>query len=157
MFFLYSKDSATSLRGQTCAAGHFIHEQDGFPDGDRDVFVYPGYQSALQQKFNKKVAMHTPDYRLRTPDAQGLYHPQNEHDACGMGLVASIRGERSHGDTTIVRVNRRAVYTRVERSEHRSLPRVVSESGIVSPRKPGTASTLQKRFCELITIFQCLK
>ena len=32
----------------------------------------------------------------RIPDPQGLYHPQNEHDACGMGLVANIRGERSH-------------------------------------------------------------
>jgi glutamate synthase domain-containing protein 1 len=31
-----------------------------------------------------------------TPPAQGLYHPRNEHDACGMGLVASIRGEKSH-------------------------------------------------------------
>ena len=30
------------------------------------------------------------------PAAQGLYHPRNEHDACGMGLVASIRGEKSH-------------------------------------------------------------
>ncbi len=32
----------------------------------------------------------------RVPDPQGLYHPQNEHDACGMGLVANIRGEKSH-------------------------------------------------------------
>ena len=31
-----------------------------------------------------------------TPEPQGLYHPRNEHDACGMGLVASIRGEKSH-------------------------------------------------------------
>jgi glutamate synthase (NADPH/NADH) large chain len=31
------------------------------------------------------------DRTLRVPDPQGLYHPQNEHDACGMGLVASIR------------------------------------------------------------------
>ena len=36
------------------------------------------------------------DCRLRTPQPQGLYHPRNEHDACGMGLVASIRGEKSH-------------------------------------------------------------
>jgi len=36
------------------------------------------------------------DCRLHTPQAQGLYHPQNEHDACGMGLVANIRGEKSH-------------------------------------------------------------
>ncbi|HEX3891741.1 MAG TPA: glutamate synthase large subunit [Terracidiphilus sp.] len=33
---------------------------------------------------------------LRAPRAQGLYHPRNEHDACGMGFVANIRGEKSH-------------------------------------------------------------
>ena len=40
--------------------------------------------------------MNTQSFRLSTPEAQGLYHPQHEHDACGMGLVASIRGEKSH-------------------------------------------------------------
>ncbi|PSH05309.1 MAG: glutamate synthase large subunit [Acidobacteria bacterium] len=30
------------------------------------------------------------------PAAQGLYDPANEHDACGLGFVASIRGEKSH-------------------------------------------------------------
>ena len=40
--------------------------------------------------------MKTSSRRHRIPDPQGLYHPQNEHDACGMGLVASIRGEKSH-------------------------------------------------------------
>ena len=30
------------------------------------------------------------------PDPQGLYHPHHEHDACGMGLVANIKGEKSH-------------------------------------------------------------
>ena len=41
--------------------------------------------------------MTTPEpHRRRIPDPQGLYHPQNEHDACGMGLVASIRGEKTH-------------------------------------------------------------
>src|SRR6202046_61463 len=44
----------------------------------------------------EKVAMHTSDHRHRTPKPQGLYHPRNEHDACGMGLLASIRGEKSH-------------------------------------------------------------
>ncbi len=28
--------------------------------------------------------------------AGGLYHPSQEHDACGVGLVASLKGERSH-------------------------------------------------------------
>ncbi|HWE85446.1 MAG TPA: glutamate synthase large subunit [Terracidiphilus sp.] len=36
------------------------------------------------------------DRRIGVPAAQGLYHPQNEHDACGMGFVANIRGEKSH-------------------------------------------------------------
>jgi glutamate synthase (NADPH/NADH) large chain len=30
------------------------------------------------------------------PPAQGMYDPRYEHDACGMGFVASIRGEKSH-------------------------------------------------------------
>ena len=40
--------------------------------------------------------MNTQDSHLRIPQSQGLYEPSNEHDACGMGLVASIRGEKSH-------------------------------------------------------------
>ena len=40
--------------------------------------------------------MQSSDRGIRVPEAQGLYHPQNEHDNCGMGLVASIRGEKSH-------------------------------------------------------------
>ena len=28
--------------------------------------------------------------------AQGLYHPDNEHDACGVGFVAHIKGKKSH-------------------------------------------------------------
>jgi hypothetical protein len=39
-FFRYSKDSATSLRGQACPAGLFSDDQDGFLDGNRHVFVY---------------------------------------------------------------------------------------------------------------------
>src|SRR3954454_7872522 len=30
------------------------------------------------------------------PPAQGLYDPANEHDACGIGFVASIKGNKSH-------------------------------------------------------------
>src|SRR6266404_4543258 len=30
------------------------------------------------------------------PPAQGLYHPANERDACGMGFVANVRGQKSH-------------------------------------------------------------
>ena len=30
------------------------------------------------------------------PEVQGLYDPRNEHDACGIGFVANIKGQRSH-------------------------------------------------------------
>ena len=31
------------------------------------------------------------------PSPQGLYHPKNEHDGCGIGFVAHIGGAASHG------------------------------------------------------------
>ena len=33
---------------------------------------------------------------LNAPAKQGLYDPRNEHDACGVGFVADIKGRRSH-------------------------------------------------------------
>jgi glutamate synthase (NADPH/NADH) large chain len=32
----------------------------------------------------------------RRPEAQGLYDPANEHDACGVGFLANINGQPSH-------------------------------------------------------------
>ena len=34
--------------------------------------------------------------QLGRPQSQGLYSPQNEHDACGVGFVANIKGKKSH-------------------------------------------------------------
>src|ERR1700759_1024356 len=34
--------------------------------------------------------------RLAPPGPTGLYHPANEHDACGIALVAKLWGEASH-------------------------------------------------------------
>ena len=34
------------------------------------------------------------------PERQGLYDPSNEHDACGVGFVAHIKGAKSHGIVT---------------------------------------------------------
>ena len=34
------------------------------------------------------------------PAAQGLYDPDHEHDSCGVGFVAHIKGRRSHGIVT---------------------------------------------------------
>src|ERR1035437_1630294 len=73
------KDRAISLNGialHLCILGRQLHFA-------REFFI-------------KKVAMHTSHTRFHTPHPQGLYHPRNEHDACGMGLVASIRGIKSH-------------------------------------------------------------
>jgi len=36
------------------------------------------------------------DNRMRLPAAQGLYDPRNEHDSCGVGFVADIKGRKSH-------------------------------------------------------------
>jgi len=33
---------------------------------------------------------------LEFPERQGLYDPRNEHDACGVGFVADIKGRKSH-------------------------------------------------------------
>ena len=33
---------------------------------------------------------------LAFPEKQGLYDPDNEHDACGMGFVVNVKGIQSH-------------------------------------------------------------
>ena len=30
------------------------------------------------------------------PPAQGLYDPRNEHDACGVGFIANVKGKKSN-------------------------------------------------------------
>ena len=50
--------------------------------------------------------------RLGLPPKQGLYDPQFEKDACGMGFVANIKGMKSH---TIIR----QALTVLENMEHR--------------------------------------
>jgi glutamate synthase (ferredoxin) len=40
--------------------------------------------------------MLTPGKHSCTPDAQGLYDPGTERDACGVGFVVHIKGQRSH-------------------------------------------------------------
>src|SRR5215468_1366821 len=34
--------------------------------------------------------------RIFPPEAQGLYDPRYEHDACGVGFVVNIKGRKSH-------------------------------------------------------------
>ncbi|HEY4279862.1 MAG TPA: glutamate synthase large subunit [Conexibacter sp.] len=49
---------------------------------------------------------------IKPPQAAGLYHPENEHDACGVAFVAKITGDAEHG------VIDRALYA-LENLEHR--------------------------------------
>ena len=40
--------------------------------------------------------MYLADTEWQAPAAQGLYEPRNEHDACGVGFIVSIKAEASH-------------------------------------------------------------
>ncbi|TAG78127.1 MAG: glutamate synthase large subunit, partial [Burkholderiales bacterium] len=46
------------------------------------------------------TSVETEQTRASKPQAQGLYDPKNEHDACGMGFVANIKGKKSHDIVT---------------------------------------------------------
>src|SRR5690606_15104370 len=56
---------------------------------------------ALQQmhRFNTFFA-DTPMTHSCPPQTQGLYLPANEHDGCGVGLIAHIKGQASHAIIT---------------------------------------------------------
>ena len=49
-------------------------------------------------RMNTKMGEYYPLYSPfgGLPPAQGLYDPQFEHDACGIGFVADISGRKSH-------------------------------------------------------------
>jgi glutamate synthase (NADPH/NADH) large chain len=54
--------------------------------------------SALFVNESSRVMAHTPSFTEQNPaqPAFGLYDPANEHDACGVGFVAHMRGRKSH-------------------------------------------------------------
>ncbi|MCA0331299.1 MAG: glutamate synthase large subunit [Actinobacteria bacterium] len=60
--------------------------------------------------------------RSAFPAPQGLYHPDNERDACGVAFVAQLSGERSHA------VVRQAL-TALENLEHRGASGAEPDSG----------------------------
>lgn len=41
-----------------------------------------------------------PGMEWEGPPKQGLYDPQNEHEACGVGFVVAIDGKRTHKVST---------------------------------------------------------
>ena len=42
------------------------------------------------------MSQHRQPPSARPPGPQGLYDPRNEHDACGLGFIAHIKGRKSH-------------------------------------------------------------
>ncbi|WP_270166020.1 glutamate synthase large subunit [Paenibacillus sp. SYP-B4298] len=85
--------------------------------------------------------------RLGLPPKQGLYDPQYEKDACGMGFVANIKGRKSH---SIVR----QALTVLENMEHRggqgSEPNTGDGAGILLQIPHGFfAAELKKQGIEL--------
>src|SRR5262245_34437785 len=70
--------------------------------GNRDT-VQPARQFAASQ--GQRRPSEPPDAKTTTgepmraashPVQQGMYDPRNEHDACGVGFVATLTGEASH-------------------------------------------------------------
>lgn len=59
---------------------------------------------------------------MKSTDSQGLYRPEFEHDACGTGFIASLKGQKSH--QTIA-----DALTMLENMEHRGACGCDSESG----------------------------
>jgi len=50
----------------------------------------------MSSKLNKNANDRPERTRLSAPGKQGLYDPQFEHDACGLGFVVNIKGGKSH-------------------------------------------------------------
>src|SRR5262249_3011862 len=59
--------------------------------------VAPNYREFKHLSRAAESTMTPPNLINGLPPAQGLYDPAHEHDACGIGFVASISGHKSHG------------------------------------------------------------
>ena len=45
---------------------------------------------------NNPINLQVPKLTMSKPVQQGLYNPKDEHDACGVGFVAHIKGKKTH-------------------------------------------------------------
>jgi glutamate synthase domain-containing protein 2/glutamate synthase domain-containing protein 1/glutamate synthase domain-containing protein 3 len=81
--FTFSRLMKKSL--ERCRSAGF---QPATPLNSTEAGKMPALLRASQRSFQHPVR--------GLPKAQGLYDPRNEHDACGIGFVANISGEKSH-------------------------------------------------------------
>ena len=61
------------------------------PQSSQELHSAPAPQTAVIDA--SRIGLPAPG---QAPKAQGLYNPANEHDACGVGFVAHIKGKKSH-------------------------------------------------------------
>src|ERR1039457_3199311 len=52
--------------------------------------------TVLKAAYRRLTLMSENSVSTGLPPAQGLYDPRGEHDACGIGFVANIKGQKSH-------------------------------------------------------------
>jgi len=52
--------------------------------------------TSLRNRFSQKPRLQKPGQKPTGPAQQGLYNPQYEHDACGVGFVVQMKGKVSH-------------------------------------------------------------
>jgi glutamate synthase (NADPH/NADH) large chain len=50
----------------------------------------------IMRSANAEAVAETAIARAGLPPKQGLYDPKNEHDACGVGFIAHMKGQKSH-------------------------------------------------------------
>ena len=72
------------------------------------------------------------------PPKQGLYDPRHEHDACGIGFVVNIKGEKSN------KIVRQAL-TALENLDHRGARGSEENTGDTVAQDGGCTPTLDRR------------
>ncbi|HTI50656.1 MAG TPA: glutamate synthase large subunit, partial [Planctomycetaceae bacterium] len=111
-------------------------------------------------------------YRSEPPGEQGLYDPRNEHDACGVGFIVNIRGEKSHqlvldAQQILVNLQHRGACGCEDNTgdgagiilqvPHKFLTKKCAQLGIPLPTQPGDYGTglvflptdpAERKFCE---------
>ena len=81
----------------TTSAGHYFpfamdeFRRDCLMAGQDEVALTMASEPAIRA-YEQRVESDV----TRMPEKQGLYDPANEHDACGVGFVANIKGEKSN-------------------------------------------------------------
>jgi hypothetical protein len=69
---------------------HAVRDPKGRPNAEDEAMTdMPSLTPANGAARNKAVTG-------RAPEAQGLYDPRFEHDACGVGFIANMKGVKSH-------------------------------------------------------------